>query len=91
MWCGRISTHTTDSVKAATIHPKTSRQSSNNNVHVPATIKGTEMERQADVMTTSPNGLYERFRRGLLEYHSEVCQLEWKRETRLMIERAGIY
>jgi hypothetical protein len=32
----------------------------------------SEVERQAQVMATTPNGLYERFRRGLLEYHSEV-------------------
>lgn len=37
----------------------------------------TEVERQARVMSAAPRGLYERFRRGLLEYHSEVssCQL----------------
>ena len=34
--------------------------------------KQTDVERQADVMKTAPKGLYERFRRGLLEYHSEV-------------------
>lgn len=32
----------------------------------------SEVERQARVMSAAPNGLYERFRRGLLEYHSEV-------------------
>lgn len=31
-----------------------------------------EIERQARVMATDPDGIYERFRRGLLEYHSEV-------------------
>ncbi|KAK8849628.1 hypothetical protein IAR55_004963 [Kwoniella newhampshirensis] len=31
----------------------------------------TEVERQALVMQSTPDGLYERFRRGLLEYHSE--------------------
>ncbi|WVQ79236.1 hypothetical protein IAT38_001332 [Cryptococcus sp. DSM 104549] len=30
-----------------------------------------EEERQAVVMSTTPEGIYERFRRGLLEYHSE--------------------
>ncbi|KAK4689424.1 hypothetical protein P7C73_g651, partial [Tremellales sp. Uapishka_1] len=29
------------------------------------------VDRQAHVMATSPEGIYERFRRGLLEYHSE--------------------
>ncbi|WWC92765.1 uncharacterized protein L201_007724 [Kwoniella dendrophila CBS 6074] len=31
----------------------------------------TDIERQALFMSTDPNGIYERFRRGLLEYHSE--------------------
>ena len=40
----------------------------------------SEVERQAAVMKKKPRGLYERFRRGLLEYHSEVgffdtCQM----------------
>lgn len=34
--------------------------------HVP------EETRQAQVMSSTPEGLYERFRRGLLEYHSQV-------------------
>ena len=65
MWCGRISTHTNESVKAMT--QKSSRQNSHS-----GKVKQTEMERQASVMATAPSGLYERFRRGLLEYHSEV-------------------
>jgi hypothetical protein len=35
-------------------------------------LRKTEVERQQAVMNTAPQGLYERFRRGLLEYHSEV-------------------
>ncbi|WVW86973.1 hypothetical protein I302_109029 [Kwoniella bestiolae CBS 10118] len=31
----------------------------------------SEVERQALFMSTTPEGIYERFRRGLLEYHSE--------------------
>ncbi|WWC73743.1 uncharacterized protein I206_107715 [Kwoniella pini CBS 10737] len=31
----------------------------------------SESERQALFMSSTPNGIYERFRRGLLEYHSE--------------------
>ncbi|WWD20254.1 hypothetical protein CI109_104730 [Kwoniella shandongensis] len=34
-------------------------------------VEPTEVERQAQVMSNRPDGLYERFRRGLLEYHSE--------------------
>lgn len=41
------------------------------------TKKETEMERQARVMGTRPEGIYERFRRGLLEYHSEVSCGRW--------------
>ena len=69
MWCGRISTHTNESVKALTHKLSTS----GHNSHDHKKVEQTEMQRQADVMTTSPKGLYERFRRGLLEYHSEVC------------------
>lgn len=84
MWCGRISTHTNESVKALTHKLSTSGHHS----HDHNKVEQTEMQRQADVMTTSPNGLYERFRRGLLEYHSEVC-LQLRKE--LMIARKGIY
>jgi ferredoxin-like protein FixX len=69
MWCGRISTHTNESVKALTQKLSTSKHNS----HDHKKVEQTEMQRQADVMTASPKGLYERFRRGLLEYHSEVC------------------
>jgi ferredoxin-like protein FixX len=71
MWCGRISTHTNESVKALT--HKLSTSTSKHNSHDHKKVEQTEIQRQADVMTTSPKGLYERFRRGLLEYHSEVC------------------
>lgn len=37
-----------------------------------ATLDLSEAERQQRVMNTQPSTLYERFRRGLLEYHSEV-------------------
>ncbi|RSH93358.1 hypothetical protein EHS25_007714 [Saitozyma podzolica] len=36
-----------------------------------SSVNVSEVERQAAVMTSQPHGLYERFRRGLLEYHSE--------------------
>lgn len=72
--------HTTESVQAAA-HPPHPRNGASFN---PASLlrrfsskavvdqKATEVERQAVVMSTAPHGLYERFRRGLLEYHSEV-------------------
>jgi hypothetical protein len=47
------------------------KSNSRQNSHSSKTVQ-TEMERQASVMATAPQGLYERFRRGLLEYHSEV-------------------
>jgi hypothetical protein len=50
----------------------THKANSRHNSHGGRKVEQTEMQRQADVMTTSPKGLYERFRRGLLEYHSEV-------------------
>lgn len=78
MWCGRISTHTNESVKALT-HKVNSRHNS----HDHQKVEQTDVQRQADVMTTSPKGLYERFRRGLLEYHSEVCFMT---KLELMVE-----
>ncbi|ORY34819.1 hypothetical protein BCR39DRAFT_592329 [Naematelia encephala] len=58
------------------------RRSIDHTNHVADTKNGTEaendierreseVERQARVMKQPPHGLYERFRRGLLEYHSE--------------------
>ncbi|WVQ96016.1 hypothetical protein IAU59_003116 [Kwoniella sp. CBS 9459] len=43
----------------------------------------SEMQRQAQVMSSNPSGIYERFRRGLLEYHSENEReyIESMRET----------
>ncbi|WRT69650.1 uncharacterized protein IL334_006640 [Kwoniella shivajii] len=38
---------------------------------VPVERIPSEVERQALFMSSSPDGIYERFRRGLLEYHSE--------------------
>jgi hypothetical protein len=67
MWCGRYSTHTNESVKSIT--QRLSRKASHGKSAPP---HKTEVERQAGVMATKPQGLYERFRRGLLEYHSEV-------------------
>jgi hypothetical protein len=80
-WCGRISHHTTESVNAladpkndtgliSTLTRKLSRRASqqHNSGHA-------QHDAQARMMNTRPNGLYERFRRGLLEYHSEVSRL----------------
>ncbi|WVF68469.1 hypothetical protein IAT40_003236 [Kwoniella sp. CBS 6097] len=43
----------------------------------------SEIQRQAQVMSSDPSGIYERFRRGLLEYHSENEReyIESMRET----------
>ncbi|OCF43861.1 hypothetical protein I317_02304 [Kwoniella heveanensis CBS 569] len=43
----------------------------------------SETQRQAQVMSSNPSGIYERFRRGLLEYHSENEReyIESMRET----------
>jgi len=42
-----------------------------NGSHPAGVQASTDVERQARVMTSPPRGLYERFRRGLLEYHSQ--------------------
>ena len=83
-WCGRSSLHTTESVQAAA-HPHLQRRGSSfgrgiaqrfsskaANGRPAVQAEPSEVERQAAVMSTAPSGLYERFRRGLLEYHSEV-------------------
>ena len=41
-------------------------------VHAAEAGEEDEVAKQAKVMKQDPHGLYERFRRGLLEYHSEV-------------------
>ncbi|CAD6584290.1 MAG: hypothetical protein TREMPRED_003790 [Tremellales sp. Tagirdzhanova-0007] len=82
-WCGRSSLHTIESVHAAA-HPNLQRRGSSfgrgiarrfsskpANGRPAVEVEATEVERQAAVMSTAPSGLYERFRRGLLEYHSE--------------------
>lgn len=47
------------------------------------TFELDDVERQERIMSKPPQGLYERFRRGLLEYHSEVSRekrgLDWKK------------
>jgi hypothetical protein len=56
-WCGRMSRHSS-SLAGETVH------SSNQ-------LVGDEG--QAIDMSPQPRGIYERFRRGLLEFHSQVC------------------
>ena len=88
-WCGRSSLHTIESVHAAA-HPNLQRRGSSfgrgiarrfsskpANGRPAVEVEATEVERQAAVMSTAPSGLYERFRRGLLEYHSEVSWRIW--------------
>lgn len=81
-WCGRLSKHTTESVRelsrrtsrrASDSHRKSAVANANGRTHGGNGAEGlSEVERQAKVMSVAPQGLYERFRRGLLEYHSEV-------------------
>ena len=71
-----MSTHTSDSLR------KTLDESSGGNINIAKSLTRRvsqvfahkeEKDKQAAIMKTAPTGLYERFRRGLLEYHSEVC------------------
>jgi hypothetical protein len=54
-----------------------------------SSVNVSEVERQAAVMSSQPHGLYERFRRGLLEYHSEVSGVyqRWTKRSEEPIQR----
>ncbi|GMK57512.1 hypothetical protein CspeluHIS016_0403460 [Cutaneotrichosporon spelunceum] len=76
-WCGRVSTHDAESLKPYASEPVPARLSLVRSLSRRLSSdrrRSTDMDevtRQARVMSQHPRGVYEHFRRGLLEYHSE--------------------
>lgn len=87
-WCGRISTHTPESVLRDAKAPEsmwnnlTRTLSGRRSIDAGGarrasladrrpTVDLTEVERQERVINSKPRGVYEKFRLGLLKYHSE--------------------
>lgn len=97
-WCARSTEHTSADLETyartaggAVPSPVEQRRASHA-TEDGAGEEASEEERQAAVMRTRPEGIYERFRRGLLEYHSEVSGpgARWVDRLHARARRSGI-
>ncbi|BEJ17557.1 hypothetical protein CspHIS471_0609580 [Cutaneotrichosporon sp. HIS471] len=82
-WCGRVSSYDAESLKPYASTPSPLNLNPLNPLNLVRSISRRlsgdnrrsmdldEVARQARVMSQHPRGIYEHFRRGLLEYHSE--------------------